>query len=134
MAIKVIPKYRTDKWGEAKTLKTMSASAMERNINKGYQYGIDYQTTYYSSGSRVEHMAVFALYVPNGYVWSGAGDFTLPYMDSRYANVKSYYGFLGGEFFDGLLEENGEIPTGTYKLEIYLEGRFYKSATFKVTN
>ena len=134
MSIKVIPKYRPDEWEDARTLKTKSASAMERNKEEGYQYGIDYQTTYYSSGKKVKHKALFALYAPNGYAWSCPGDFTLPYMDTRYVNVKTFYGFFGETFFEWLLEENGEIPVGTYKLEIYLEGRFYKSATFKVVD
>lgn len=131
--IEVIPKYRVGEEGEAKNLKTMSASAMERNMAKGYQYGIDYQTTYLSSGSEVKHEgAVFALYAPNGYVWSAGGTLTIPAMDAKKGAKRASYGFFGEKFFSGLLEANGSIPTGTYKLEIYLEGRFYRSATFNV--
>ncbi|MBQ9263775.1 MAG: fibronectin type III domain-containing protein [Clostridia bacterium] len=113
-----------------KKLKNMSASAMQRNMAKGYGYGIEYSTEFYSAASKeIVHDALFAFYAPNGYVDTNyAADFTLP----KKANMRYYYTFLGSSFFDGLLQLNGSIPTGTYRFEIYLEGRLFCSKTFKV--
>lgn len=126
--------YKVDKYAsddQAKALKTISATAIEKNLKKGYVYGIKFTTKYKTNAkTKNVHTAIFALTAPNGYVQSSySTDFTLPRVKGTW-----YYGFVCGDFFTYLLDATGYIPTGAYTFQIFLEGRLYYQYVFRVGN
>lgn len=133
--ISLTPKYKTASTvlpRDAKALRTMSAQAMEKHMAQdGYLYGVDYRAEFpYRASRDVVHDAVFAFYAPNGFVSTDfTDDFTLP----AQARGVCWYPFLGGSFFARLLEETGGIPVGTYRFEVYLEGRLFYEDAFAVS-
>ena len=116
--------------GKVRTLGTMSAAAMTRNINRGYSYGLKYMMKFHSAASRaIVREATFAYYSPTGYVeTSHSTDFTLP----KGANWWYWYDMLGEGFFNNLNSINGGIPAGRYKFEIYLDGHYFYGKYFTV--
>ena len=124
-------RYKTDKYAAdsaAKRLNTLSASAIERNLKKGYVYGFYHKMQYYKKVQKVNvHNAVFAVVAPNGYICTNyATRYTLPRQGSW------YYNFLCDQFFTNMYEANGYIATGEYQFFVFLEGRCFYSARFNV--
>lgn len=108
---------------DAKTVEKPSAADMKNKLEKGGKFGVAFRFTFYDRFDwDVAHKAVVALRAPNGAVWSNSATFTEPELGARIANVKTYYFFLGDELFDFLLEKTGDIPTGVYRVELYVEG------------
>ena len=125
-------RYKTDQYvadSAASKLKTLSASAIERNLKKGYVYGF-YHNMKYTSRAKTSniHKAVFAMIAPNGYVYTEtSSDYTLPRTKGNW-----YYNFIGGDFFTHMYEDNGYIATGRYTFAVFLEGRQFFSVNFTV--
>lgn len=124
-------RYKTDKYvadSSARAFKTLSASAIERNLNKGYVYGFYHKMQYYKKVRNVNvHNAVFAVIAPNGYINTNySTNYTLPRQGSW------SFSFLCDQFFTNMYEANGYVPVGEYKFIVFLEGRRFYSTTFNV--
>ena len=124
-------RYKTDRYAAdsaARRLNTLSASAIERNLRKGYVYGFFHKMQYYKKVQKVNvHNAVFAVIAPNGYICTNyATRYTLPRQGSW------QYDFLCDQFFTNMYEANGYIATGEYEFYVFLEGRCFYSARFSV--
>ena len=119
--------YKKDKYVEDKDAKVVkkddrNAEHLEKLVKKGYEVGFYYITNNKSTIKKaIKHYAIFVLTAPNGYV---ATEYDKNFLIQRRAGVY-YYGQIGGSFFKYLYEHNDYIPSGTYKFQVFLEGRLY---------
>lgn len=95
----------------------------------GYAYGLRIEYHYPSLNNPRTYKSSLAISSPLGYVaYTHVEPFDMP-KGSTY----TYYGFFDlTYYFETLRDDYGVIPTGTYSLELYLDGDLAGSNTFEV--
>lgn len=115
------------KSGKKIVLSESSFSISEVDQNRTKQY--EFQVHYPSLRNDRSYKAKLVTRTPHGYggytwVWSTYE------LESRYAYI--YTNFSMYEFFEGIKNDFGEIPTGRYTLEFYFDGELYGEFSFNV--
>ena len=125
-------KYKTKagaKDRSAKTSKKLSASAIRKNLERGYAYGLGLKVKFNSKTSETSvHDGVVAVWAPNGFLWSEGVRFTF----NRKKGTSSEFPFLMSPLFPTLISQYGGIPTGEYKMKLFLEGQLYLEESFTI--
>ena len=125
-------KYKTKagaKDRSAKTSKKLSASAIRKNLERGYVYGLGLKVKFNSKTAETSvHDGVVAVWAPNGFLWSEGVRFTF----NRKKGTSSEFPFLMSPLFPTLISQYGGIPTGEYKMKLFLEGQLYLEESFTI--
>lgn len=105
---------------------TFSASDIRKNIHKA-KYGWKLNISYPTLSSDKYYSAIFAFYAPNGYVH------TINYDNLQlFRSGGTFWHFFGADFFEELYDITDTIPSGKYKIELYLDGMLAASANTTV--
>ena len=112
----------------AKKVSSFKASTIENNLSST-NYGIYVKINYPKLARARTYRMLVATVAPNGYrVVDTSDSLSFEYTSGGYY----YYYCLGEHIFDTLYENCGYIPTGTYRMELYLDGMYVGKRTFTV--
>lgn len=113
--------------GHTHNLDALSVRDIESD--DGYAYGLRIEYHYPSLNNPRSYNSALAIYSPMGYV---AYTYVEPF-DMPKGSTYTYYEFFDlTYYFEALKDDYGVIPTGTYIIELYLDGDLAGSNTFKV--
>lgn len=127
--ISIAPKYKQK--STYFSVKTFKAATMEEYLRKQTRAcGIRYEVTVPQNGKDVSYFVQLVFRAPNGYT------FVETALQEEYqvaaGEKTSVWKCIGTSFFKGLYDNNGAIPTGTYKVELYWDGMLVNKSTFSV--
>jgi len=107
---------------------SFSASEIARSSNT--EYGAYIRLDYSMLAREREYLGHVAITAPNGAVITdGLVDIFLPRGRSY-----SYFSFYSlDDFFEIMIDQFGEVPTGTYEWSLYYDGMYINTTTFRVS-
>ena len=105
--------------------------ASEIKANQGtYYYGVKYLKETPRLAKQRTYFEQIVFTGPNGFCQTEiARDTTLKFVSSR---AQFWWELLGDSFFANMLNRLGDIPTGTYSIDLYWDGMFVNHTTFQV--
>lgn len=125
--IEIIIQPRSAKNGSTRKLDAYSVADIEDDDGTAYGMRIEYH--YPKLSKPRSYKSSLAFYSPAGYV----AYTTVEQWNMKTGNYYTYYKFFDlSHVFSALKSDYGRIPTGTYRLELYLDGDLAGSKTFQV--
>ena len=122
--------YVADK--NATKISSLNAREMVSNMNSyGYEYGIRYRIDIPRLAYSRDYDVMLAFIAPNGYAFCFYDTVTFSSFNGASSSWYEWY-CIGDFFFNKMLEKNGTIPSGTYTVELYLNGMQANITTFRV--
>lgn len=106
----------------------LTASDMMKNM-ENYYYGLRYEITLPELAYARDYFVQIAMTAPNGYMQTVH---TSQYTFSTGTGFTHYLRFMGEAFFLNLYNNFGEIPVGTYTIELYFNGMLANTRTFRI--
>ena len=131
--IEASPRYKSSSSianKNATAINRLRSSDILKGINRA-KYGWKVTVSYPQLAQARHYNMLVAIYSPNGFAYTY---FTENYEFTRYNNSGGSFAWelLGDDFFESLYNNTRTIPSGSYKMELYLDGMFVKSLTLNV--
>ena len=118
--------------GSKKTAGVFVLDQMKPYLNKSSGgCALYYQAIFPGTSETKTYLLQIAITAPNGYIETVVCDHDMTINKSTYG-YRFYWDCIGTGFFNNLMEKNGSIPVGDYKVELYMDGMLVNASTFKV--
>ena len=90
-----------------------------------------YQVIFPGTEETKTYLMQLAVTAPNGYAEMIVWDDAMKITKSKHG-YRFWWDCIGTSYFNNLVEKNGSVPTGDYKVELFMDGMLVHAGTFKV--